>query len=527
MGVHSTLFGPVKYSILPQHLRDEELVGGNALVEMGTFVAILLGTILGGVLVACRTCGTDARRPRSSSALAVAGWLASRGVPLAPAADARPAHRLEPDHRDAAARSASRAQNRTVFLSILGISWFWFYGALSLAQFPGLGREVLGGDEHVVTLLLAVFSVGIGLGWLLCERLSGGKIELGLVPLGSIGLTLFALDLFWATRAAHAARRPASASRELPRRAARHWRVALDLVADRRLRRLLHRAACSRSCSTAASRSTALAHHRRQQHPERRLHGARRRRSVIALRAAGLTIPQLFLVTAVLNAAVAVYIYTLMPEFLMRFIIWLLVHTVYRVKQRGLEHVPEEGRGRTGLQPRELRRRAGDRGGLSAADPLRHGSRDLPDPGPELRLPHRPRHPDRVARRRTRRSRSGRSTRSRARSTHGELVCIFPEGQITTHRRAEPVPPGRRAHRRAHAGAGRADGAPRPVGQLLQPEGRPGDAPAVSPHMVAHRADLRPAGARGRGHRRRPAGERARAPRRLPLRPTPAKDHSR
>src|SRR5882724_6563252 len=202
MGLHSTLFGPVKYSILPQHLREEELVGGNALVEMATFVAILLGTLLGGVLVAVPGWG-PALVSTSLVLLAIAGWAVSRAIPPAPAESPGLRVRWNPVTETRRTIAFVR-ENRTVFLSVLGISWFWFYGALLLAQLPGLGHQVLGGDEHVVTLLLAVFSVGIGVGCLLCERLSAGKIELGLVPFGSIGLSVFALDLFFAARAAAA-----------------------------------------------------------------------------------------------------------------------------------------------------------------------------------------------------------------------------------------------------------------------------------------------------------------------------------
>ena len=196
MGTHSAVFGPVKYSILPQHLHADELVGGNALVQMGTFAAILLGTILGGALVKL---GGETAVSATVLALAGAGWLASRGVPPAPA----PAADLRLDWhpvRETLRIVGFARENRTVFLSILGISWFWFYGALFLAQFPGLTRHVLGGDEWVAILLLVVFSVGVALGCMLCERLSSRTVELGLVPFGSIGLSLFALDLFFATR---------------------------------------------------------------------------------------------------------------------------------------------------------------------------------------------------------------------------------------------------------------------------------------------------------------------------------------
>jgi hypothetical protein len=226
MGMHSTIFGPVKYSILPQLLAETELVGGNALVEGFTFVAILVGTILGGVLVAVPRWG-----PTIVSAtvvgVAVAGWLASRGIPVAPAEAPGLVIRWNPIAETWRLIGFVR-ENRTVFLSVLGMSWFWFYGALFLAQFPGLGHEVLGGDEHVVTLLLAVFSVGIGLGCLLCERMSDGKIELGLVPFGSIGLSLFALDLYFAANAATTDGTALHVADFL--RGARYWRVAADLA---------------------------------------------------------------------------------------------------------------------------------------------------------------------------------------------------------------------------------------------------------------------------------------------------------
>ena len=199
MGVHSTLFGPVKYAILPQHLKPEELVGGNGLVEMGTFVAILIGTIAGGVLVAIPGVG-PVLAGVAAVAVAVAGWLVSR-------AHSRHAGASRRISRSTGIRSPRPWKNlrfaygnRVVWLSMLGISWFWFYGATFLTQFPNFAKDILGGDEHVVTLLLALFSIGIGVGSLLCERLSGRKVEIGLVPFGSIGLTVFAVDLWFATQ---------------------------------------------------------------------------------------------------------------------------------------------------------------------------------------------------------------------------------------------------------------------------------------------------------------------------------------
>ena len=238
MGVHSTLFGPVKYAILPQHLRPEELIGGNGLVEMGTFVAILIGTIVGGLLVAIPAVG-PVLAGATAIAVAVAGWLVSRAIPETPAV--APDLTLNWNPFTETWKNIRFAYgNRIVWLSMLGISWFWFYGATFLTQFPNFAKEILGGDEHVVTLLLALFSIGIGAGSLLCERLSGHKVEIGLVPFGSIGLTVFAVDLWFATRI-DARERPVR-RRLVPARAgalARRGRPD----ADRPLRRLLHRAA--------------------------------------------------------------------------------------------------------------------------------------------------------------------------------------------------------------------------------------------------------------------------------------------
>jgi hypothetical protein len=337
MGVHSTLFGPVKYSILPQHLREEELVGGNALVEMGTFVAILVGTLLGGVFVAIEGEGPTLVAAVTIG-LAIAGWAVSRGIPTAPP-DA-PDLRIRWNPFTETWRMVGYAREiHSVFLSVLGIAWFWFYGALFLAQFPGLGHDVLGGNEHVVTLLLALFSIGVGIGCMLCERLSGGVIELGLVPFGAIGLTVFALDLAWAASAA--AGRAGSLDVGTFVASWHHWRVAADLaligvfggffivpllafVQHRADPRHLSRVIAANNIVSAAFMVMAS------------LAG-------IGLRQAGLTIPQLFLVTALLNAAVGIYIFTVIPEFLVRFIIWMLVHTIYRVEQRGLEHLPTDG----------------------------------------------------------------------------------------------------------------------------------------------------------------------------------------
>jgi 1-acyl-sn-glycerol-3-phosphate acyltransferase len=337
MGTHSALFGPVKFSILPQHLREEELVGGNALIEMGTFVAILLGTILGGVLIAIEGIGPTLAAA-ATIGLAVVGWLTSRVIPAAPAAD--PSMRIRWNPLTETWRLVGYAREvHSVWLSILGISWFWFYGALFLAQFPGLGRDLLGGDEHVVTLLLSVFSIGVGLGCILCERLSGDVVELGLVPIGAFGLTVFALDPARAASVAGGAAGSLDVAAFLASPA--HWRLALDLAAI--------------GASGGLFIVPLLAFVQQRSDPQHRSRIIAAKNVVnaflmvlaallgIALKAGGMSIPQLLSVTAVLNAAVAIYIFTVVPDFLMRLVIWLLVHTVYRVGHGGLEHLPRSG----------------------------------------------------------------------------------------------------------------------------------------------------------------------------------------
>lgn len=335
MGLHSTLFGPVKYSILPQHLKLEELVGGNGMVEMGTFVAILLGTVLGGILIA----QANASMLVSVAVLTIAvlGYLTSRGVPAAPPAAPDLKINWNPFTETWANLKFTRG-NRAVFLSVLGISWFWFYGATLLAQFPSYCKDVLGGDEHVATLMLTTFSVGVGAGSLLCERLSGHKVEIGLVPFGSIGLTLFAFDLFLASP-------PAAPAQALGAAAfiadPAHWRILFDLAMIGMFGGFyivpLYALIQSRAERSHQSRIIA------GNNILNALFMVVSALMAIALLKAGFTIPQLFLVTAALNAAVAVYIYTLVPEFLMRFLIWLLVHTIYRIDARNVENIPEEG----------------------------------------------------------------------------------------------------------------------------------------------------------------------------------------
>ncbi len=335
MGAQSTLFGPAKYSYIPQHLNDNELIAGNALVQMGTFIAILVGTMLGGILIA----DEEGRTWVSIVLVVVAllGYLSSRAIPVTPS----PCPELKINWNiftETWRNIAFIHRNRTVFLSVLGISWFWFLGVTYLVQLPNYTRLALGGNEQVVTLLLTLFTLGIGSGSMLCNWLSGQKVEIGLVPFGSIGLTVFGIDLFFA--------RPPSIGPELLGLAefvqqGTSIRVIIDIV----LLGLFGGFYIVPLFALVQQRSN-------REHLSRVIAGNNILNALlmvlsaimaIVLLGAGVTIAQLFLVVAILNAAVAVYIYTLVPEFLMRFLVWILIHSVYHVRKQGLENIPDEG----------------------------------------------------------------------------------------------------------------------------------------------------------------------------------------
>ena len=336
MGLHSALFGPIKYAILPQHLKQDELVGGNALVDTGTFIAILIGTILGIVLISAGSSGVMLVCI-GIIGIALFGWLASRAIPHSPA----PAPDLVVNWNPLTETISNLSfikQNRTVFLAVLGISWFWFFGATFLSQFPLYARDYLGGEAGTYMLLLTMFSVGIGAGSLLCERLSGHKIEIGLVPFGSIGLTVFAVDLYIATPAAA----PGAGLTIVSFLADHaHSRMLADLLLIGMFGGFyivpLYALVQSRSDPAHLSRVIA------GNNILNALFIVLSALMAVAMLEAGFTIPQVLLVTALLNAGVAIYIYTLVPEFLMRFLVWLLIHSVYRLEKSGLEKIPDQG----------------------------------------------------------------------------------------------------------------------------------------------------------------------------------------
>jgi 1-acyl-sn-glycerol-3-phosphate acyltransferase len=336
MGVHSTLFGPVKYAYLPQQLKQEELVGGNGLIEMGTFVGILLGQILGAFLVKYQP-GGIMMVAGGTLLFAVIGLFISMRIPLSPAP--APELKINPNPFSEMVRNlAFSRQNRTVFLSMLGNSWFWFYGAMILSQFPLYAKDYLHGDQTVFIGLLTVFSIGVGTGSLLCEKLSGHKVEIGLVPFGAIGLSVFGIDLYFASLAY-----AGTAGVDIWGLLAQHgaWRIMFD-VAMLGIFGGLFIVPLFALIQTRCEPT----------HLSRTIGGMNILNALFMIAASGLaigmlkmgfTIPQLFLTTAILNAVVALYIFSLVPEFLIRFLAWMLIHTIHKVKTIDAELIPEEG----------------------------------------------------------------------------------------------------------------------------------------------------------------------------------------
>jgi 1-acyl-sn-glycerol-3-phosphate acyltransferase len=334
LGLQSTIFGPIKYGILPQVLAREELVGGNALIEMGTFVAILAGTIAGPQLAGIET-GWPYWVGVACLLVAIAGYRYSLKIPVAEAVS--PDLKINWNIFSETIRNLKFLnQNRVVLNSVLGISWFWFFGAIFLVQIPAYSQYVLGGDENLMSTLLAIFIIGISTGSLLCERLSG--VEIGLVPFGAIGLTLFGLDLYFASPVSPGI--DVGAMDFLSNGA--NWRISLDLlligvfggfyivplyalVQQRSSPDHRSRVIAGLNILNALFMVTAAV------------------MAMLILGPAGFSIPELFLVTAILNAAVTIYIFTLVPEFLMRFLVWMLIHTIYRVTVKGIDNIPEEG----------------------------------------------------------------------------------------------------------------------------------------------------------------------------------------
>ena len=310
MGCHSTLFGPAKFAYLPQVLRDDELVGGNGMVEMGTFVAILLGNMLGGLLMSLPGVGQGAAA-FACVLIAVAGRLAAARIPpLAPPVLATPM-RWNP-LSETVANLRLGAQDPVVFRAMLAISWMWFFGAVFLSQFPAFAKDVLYGDEQVASLLLVLFSLGIGAGALLCESLGrrGGAQGqgVGLVPVGALGMSVFAVDVYFAVRGLRPSALQDAATFVS---VAAHWRVMADLVLMSLFTGLFSVPlyALIQQRSPAGHRARIIA-------ANNILNALFMVASALiagALLGAGLTVPEVFFATGLVNALFCSYVFIRVP----------------------------------------------------------------------------------------------------------------------------------------------------------------------------------------------------------------------
>ena len=312
MGCHSTLFGPAKFAYLPQVLRDDELVGGNGMVEMGTFVAILLGNMLGGLLVALPGVGPGAAA-LACVLIALAGRLAAGRIPpgLAPVSSAP--MRWNPVS-ETLANLRQGAQDAVVFSCMLAISWMWFFGAVFLSQFPAFAKEVLHGDEQVASLLLVLFSLGVGAGALLCESLGRrggvGAQGAGLVPIGALGMSAFAVDVYFAERGL-----PPSAPMDVAAFVAdsRHWRVMADLLCMS-----LFTGLYSVPLYAVIQQRSPQGHRARIMAANNILNAVFMVASALiagALLGAGWSVPEVFLATGLANAGVCAYVLIRVPLF--------------------------------------------------------------------------------------------------------------------------------------------------------------------------------------------------------------------
>ena len=337
IGLQSTLFGPLKYGILPQVLRDEELTGGNGLVESATMVSILLGTLAGTAMVAIPEVGLMLTATVVVG-VAIIGWVAALAMPPVP--PVAPDLKINFNPFTETWRSLKfLAGNRIVFLSCLGISWFWFFASMYFLILPVYVADVIGGGSSVYALLLAIFSVGTGLGALLCEVLSRRKVEIGLVPFGSIGMTLFGLDIYFALPAASGL-----AGLDVAQFFAQPfaWRLAIDLTLMAVFSGffIVPLFALIQQRSDPAFRSRVIGANNIM---NAAFMVAASVTGFVLMDGLGLSLPQVLLATALFNAVVAIYIFALVPEFLLRFIAWILMNVFYRVRIRGIEAIPDTG----------------------------------------------------------------------------------------------------------------------------------------------------------------------------------------
>jgi hypothetical protein len=336
-GLQATLFGPVKYSMLPDLVKENELVEANAYIELGTFLAILIGTIAGGFLIAMP--GGIPWLLGTLLALSAIGIWTSFQVQTVRIACPDLKLQFNPFPTIGSTIGLLK-QSKAIFNSVLGISWFWFFGAAVLSVLPTYCKDFLGAGEHVVTAFLAMFTFGIGLGSLLCERLSFKRVEIGLVPLGSIGMTIFILDLFFA-HPSWAINHDHLLSLEEFLNDSTGWRLLIDFFMMSIFGGLfiLPLYTLIQDRSQPETRSRVIAGNNIMNSIFMVVSSV----LIMAAHAAHMTYPQIFLVLGVVNLVVACYIYSIVPEFTLRFLSWILARMMYRIEAKGEQNIPKDG----------------------------------------------------------------------------------------------------------------------------------------------------------------------------------------
>ncbi|UTZ24417.1 MFS transporter [Vibrio campbellii] len=336
-GTQSAYFGPVKYALLPQALKSDELVKGNAWVEIGTFLSILIGTLSAGLLLAVPNGMIIASCIVIT--LSLLGFLSSANIPALPS---KKSDNVKFEPITGLKKTLKLAQKQPgIWMSILAISWFWFMGATYLTQFPNFAREHLFADSTVVSLLLALFSVGIATGSWLCGKLSFNQVELGILPFGILGLTIFSADLLWAVPAIESFPSQYYDVQSFVAQSS-HIRVMIDLflvgVSGGVFIVPLYAFIQSRSEEGECAQSIAA-----NNIMNALFMVASAAVSILVLSVLEFSIVELFAILAVGNFIVAIYVYRQVPEFTQRFISYLLSHCLYRVSVTGRQHIPEQG----------------------------------------------------------------------------------------------------------------------------------------------------------------------------------------
>ena len=333
MGTQSTFFGPIKYGILPEKIKEDELIGGNGLIEAGTFISILIGTLVGGLLIL--TENGVLLISGMVILIAVLGWVSSFYIPKGQPASPQ----LKVDFnflRETWVIVAHAKQNREIFLSILGISWFWLVGATFLAQFPTYSKDIIGGNEELVTLFLSIFTIGVGIGSLLCNQLLKGEVEATFVPLAIIGVTVFTVDLYFASQYMFT-----NGSDELIGAAEflshfSSWRILGDMfmISVSSGIYIVPLYAIIQSRSEPNYRSRIIA----SNNILNALFMVVSAIGTVAMLTLSFDVNQVFLAIALLNAVVAIYACQLLPAALLRSILYWIFNVCYKVEVKGMEN---------------------------------------------------------------------------------------------------------------------------------------------------------------------------------------------